>query len=563
MKPLIIIPTLNEVDSIESLILRIFKTNLEVTILVVDGHSTDHTFEIVKKMADSYPNILCIRQERKGFGGALSAGFKKAVEENYDPIITMDADQSHSPEYLTNFIQLSIDYDLIIGSRYINGVRVEGWKFRNLLISKLANMYISYILVKPIWDFTSGFRCYRRHFLMNINLDDLPSQAYIFQIQLLYLAYQKKLRVKEIPFVYRDTREGQSKISSGTKRKTFYFVLKCRAPVLEILRHFTYVKKDYKRFIEEYEDLVTPPKLKNNGNFQVKDTYAISIGVMAYNEEMLIGKCLDKLLEQDLKSGIINEIIVVSSGSTDRTNQIVSEYADRDERIKLIIQGSRLGKASAINEYLKVAKGDIVILESADTLTRPDTVEELIKPFRDETVGMTGVHPVPVNDKRGFIGFAVHKLWELHHYMALDSPKCGEMVAFRNLITKIPDYTAVDEASIEGILTREGLKLAYAENALISNKGPETFRDFVKQRKRIASGHRHLHAAMRHEVSTQNPSNIINYVLKYQRWSPKEVIYMTMLIGIEGYARFMGMIDYYLKDKNPFIWDISETTKQM
>jgi cellulose synthase/poly-beta-1,6-N-acetylglucosamine synthase-like glycosyltransferase len=287
------------------------------------------------------------------------------------------------------------------------------------------------------------------------------------------------------------------------------------------------------------------------------------MGVMAYNEEKLIGKCLDKLIDQDLKSGFINEIIVVSSGSTDNTNKIVSEYSERDDRIKLIIQGSRLGKASAINEYLKVAKGDIVILESADTLTQPDTVEELIRPFQDKSIGMAGAHPIPVNDQKGFIGFAVHKLWELHHFMALESPKCGEMVAFRNLVFKIPNYTAVDEASIEGILMREGFQLAYAKDAIISNKGPETFRDFVKQRKRIASGHRHLQAAMRHEVSTKKPSNILNYVLKCQRWTPKEMSYMLMLIGVEGYARFMGMIDYYLKDKNPFIWDISKTTKQM
>jgi hypothetical protein len=147
--------------------------------------------------------------------------------------------------------------------------------------------------------------------------------------------------------------------------------------------------------------------------------------------------------------------------------------------------------------------------------------------------------------------------------MALDSPKCGEMVAFRNIVSKIPNYTAVDEASIEGILCREGLKLAYVDKAILHNKGPETYKDFIKQRKSIASGHRHLKAAMRHEVSTQNALNIIGYVLKCQRWTPKDVIYMTLLIGIEGFARFRGMIDYYFKDKNPFIWDISTSTKDM
>jgi glycosyltransferase involved in cell wall biosynthesis len=563
MNPLIIIPTLNEAHSIEELLIKIWRTNLQFTILVVDGNSTDGTDKIVLKMAEVYPNIILIRQEEPGFGEALRVGFKKAIEENYDPVITMDADHSHDPVYLSKFMQLNMDHDLIIGSRYINGVRVEGWKFRNLLISKLANMYISYILVKPIWDFTSGYRCYRKHYLESINLDQLKSEAYIIQIQLLHLAYQKKMRVKEIPFVYRDTREGQSKISKHTKRKTFMYVLKCRAPLLEILRHLTYVKKDYKRFIAEYEELVTPPKLKNNGVFHDKDHFSASIGVMAYNEEKIIGKCLDRLLEQKLQSGSISEIVVVSSGSTDNTNKIVSEYAEKDPRIKLLMQEARLGKASAINEYLRVARGDIIILESADTITQTDTVEELIKPFKDRKIGMTGAHPVPVNDENGFIGFCVHKLWQLHHQMALQNPKCGEMVAFRNLITKIPNYTAVDEAAIEGILLREGFRLAYAEKALINNKGPENFRDFVKQRRRIASGHRHLYAAMQHEVSTQNPSRILKYVLKYQKWSPKEILYMFFLVVIEGYARTMGMIDYYLKDKNPFIWDISKSTKIM
>jgi len=103
--------------------------------------------------------------------------------------------------------------------------------------------------------------------------------------------------------------------------------------------------------------------------------------------------------------------------------------------------------------------------------------------------------------------------------------------------------------------------LAYAENAIVHNKGPETIRDFIKQRRRIAAGHRHLKAGMGHEVSTQSPKNIFHYVLKHQRWSPKEITYMMILVIIEGYSRFLGMVGYYIKDKNPFIWDIAASTK--
>ena len=128
---------------------------------------------------------------------------------------------------------------------------------------------------------------------------------------------------------------------------------------------------------------------------------------------------------------------------------------------------------------------------------------------------------------------------------------------------KIPKYTAVDEAVIEGIFQRQNKKLAYAKNAIVYNKGPETIKDFIKQRRRIAAGHRHLNVTTHYEVSTQKLGNIFPNVLSTQRWTPKEVLFMLFLMIIEAYSRFMGMFDFYLRDKNPYIWDISETTKQI
>jgi len=452
---------------------------------------------------------------------------------------------------------------MIIGSRYLNGVRVEGWKFRKLLLSKLANMYVSYVLVKPIWDFTSGFRCYSRQLLEKINLDELHSQAYTAQIQLVHSAFQHRFVVKEIPFLYKDTKSSISRVDQYSKRKTFFFVLKYRAPLLEIYRHLTYIKKDYTRFVEEYEELVNPPKLKNDGKFDLKDNYTVSIGVMAHNEERLIRICIEKLLNQEVDKHEIKEIIVVSSGSTDNTNLIVNEFSNQDKRVKLIIQRDRLGKASAINEFLKIANGDIVIIESADTFTEPKTVDEMMKPFKNIKTGMVGARPVPVNEKSSFIGYCVHKLWALHHEMAMDKPKCGEMIAFRNLISKIPNYTAVDEAAIESIFHHHGFELAYAKDAIVHNKGPENIRDFFKQRRRIASGHRHLKASTGHEVTTHSSRKVIKYLLQDQSWNPKYVLYTSLLIGIEALSRFLGLIDYYMRDKNPFIWDISKSTKHI
>ncbi len=284
---------------------------------------------------------------------------------------------------------------------------------------------------------------------------------------------------------------------------------------------------------------------------------------MAYNEENNIGQCLDALLDQKLNSGKIVEIIVVSSGSTDKTNKIVESYSERDLRVKLKTQNERKGKASAINEYLKIAKGEIVILESADTITKPDTVENLTKPFNIPTIGMTGAHPIPVNSGAGFTSFSVQKMWRLHHLMAIDNPKCGEMVAFRNIVPKIPNYTAVDEATIEAIFQDMGLNLLYCKDAILINKGPENICDFIKQRRRIAAGHKHLKAAKGHVVSTLKSSSILRYVIKDMKWNPKHILYMSLLIIVEAYSRALGNQDFHLKDKNPYIWDISKTTKHL
>ncbi len=563
-RALVIIPTWNEAKNIGQLLEEIVDNYPQVDVLVVDAQSEDGTGKIVTEMSKRHPQIRLITQKEQGkFGNALKLGFKYAIEHGYDPVLTMDGDLSHSPRYIKEFLEKSERYDLVIGSRYIDGVRVEGWRFRKLLISKLANMFVSYVLVKPIWDFTSGYRCYRKFFLESINLDELYTEAYIIQIQLLHLAYQNHFRVKEIPFIYKGTPDAVSKVSRHTRHKTFRYVFKFRAPLWEIFRHLVYLKREYERFVDEYDEFVNPPELKHEGRFTVKDYYGISIGVMAYNEEKIIGKCLRALQKQKLSSGSIDEILVISSGSTDKTDQIVEEFARYDSRIRLIKQAKRMGKASAINEFLKDVKGDIVIIESADTIPGEETVEHLVRPFKNGEIGMVGAHPIPVNKRNRFVGFCVHKLWELHHEIASDSPKCGEMVAFRNIVSRIPKYTAVDEAAIEAIISKAGLKLAYAPEAIVYNKGPETIRDFFKQRRRIASGHRHLQALIGYRVTTLNTSRIIRYVVKSQRWTIKEIIYMMFLILIEATARFFGLLDFYLRDKNPFIWDISLTTKHI
>jgi poly-beta-1,6-N-acetyl-D-glucosamine synthase len=291
------------------------------------------------------------------------------------------------------------------------------------------------------------------------------------------------------------------------------------------------------------------------------------IGVMAYNEEANIAALLDVLLQQEVECCHLREIVVVASGCTDRTVPIVEDYARRHPLITLLVQEQRQGKASAINAFLQHARSaDLVVLESADTLPADTrTVERLLLPFiTDSHVGMTGVHPVPVDTSTSFLGFVVNLQWSLHHRVSLKTPKLGEMVAFRNILPEIPTDTAVDEASIEALIKAQGYGLRYVPDAIVYNKGPDTINDFLKQRRRIAAGHHHLRRTQHYMVSTLNPLRTLASLLQENMmWSPKGFLWTIGAIGLEVYGRSLGLIDFYIRHRNPFTWDIATTTKQL
>jgi len=230
---------------------------------------------------------------------------------------------------------------------------------------------------------------------------------------------------------------------------------------------------------------------------------------MAYNEEANIGLLLDALLTQETKAVEINHIIVVSSGSTDRTNEIVNQFAENNPKVELLIEECRKGKASAINLFMRCVKDEIVVLQSADTLPEKNTIEALVSPFDDPKIGMVGGHAIPVNKLNTFFGFGINMLWELHHKICLYRPKMGELIAFRNIFRHIPNETAVDEASIEPLIVGQGLLLHYAPNAIVRNRGPETVRDYIKQRRRIFTGHIYIKDTLGYKVSTLNGFRIL------------------------------------------------------
>jgi cellulose synthase/poly-beta-1,6-N-acetylglucosamine synthase-like glycosyltransferase len=288
-----------------------------------------------------------------------------------------------------------------------------------------------------------------------------------------------------------------------------------------------------------------------------------SVGVMAYNEERNIGRLLEALVGQKLSEVSISEIVVVSSGSTDRTDEIVCECAQMHPRIRLIRQESREGKSSAINLFLSDASADVFVLESGDTVPAPECIENLLAPFRDPAVGMTGARPVPVDDPDRFMGFVVHMLWRLHHMLALKSPKLGEMVAFRNIVRSIPKESAVDEASIEAIVVQAGLGLRYVPEAIVYNKGASNVRDFLKQRRRIYAGHLWLSREQSYEVSTKSVGGILDVLFEDLEWRPRTVLWTAGGVALEFVGRLLGVIDFHVLKKNPYTWEVAESTKSL
>ncbi len=284
---------------------------------------------------------------------------------------------------------------------------------------------------------------------------------------------------------------------------------------------------------------------------------------MAYNEEANIGHLLEALLNQKLNECVIKEIWVVASGCKDRTEEMVNNYIKKDERIKLLVQKEREGKASAINLFLSHASAEIIILESGDTIPETDTVEKMLLSFMDSSVGMVGGHPVPVDDPNNFLGYSVNLLWRLHHKIALNHPKLGEMVAFRNIVNEIPPDTAVDEASIEAIVSKAGYRLKYAEDAIVYNKGPETVNDFLKQRRRIAAGHLFLVQTQNYSVSTSSVRHIIIPFINDINWSGKKILWTLGAVLMEIAGRMLGYYDFHIKKRNPFIWDTADSTKKL
>jgi dolichol-phosphate mannosyltransferase len=229
MKTLIIIPTYNELDNLPRLLPEVLSKNEEINILIVDDNSPDGTAAFVEnEMKDNDRIHLIKRSSKQGLGTAYIAGFKYALQNNFELIFEMDADFSHDPKEIPKFLEEIKNSDLVIGSRYINGVNVINWPMRRLLLSSFANVYTRIITGMPIHDATGGFKCFRRKVLESINLDQVRSNGYAFQIEMNFKAWKKGFKVKEIPIIFVDRMKGQSKMSKKIVREAVTMVWKLR-----------------------------------------------------------------------------------------------------------------------------------------------------------------------------------------------------------------------------------------------------------------------------------------------------------------------------------------------
>jgi len=229
---IVIIPTYNEIENIESIIRAVFSLHKSFHVLIVDDNSPDKTAEKVKELQKEFSEklFLSVRLKKAGLGTAYVHGFKWALEHHYKYIFEMDADFSHNPNDLERLYDACHfnGADLAIGSRYVTGVNVVNWPLTRVLLSYFASVYVRLITGMKIMDATAGFICYNRKVLENINLDRIKFIGYAFQIEMKYRAYAKNFNIQEVPVIFTDRTKGQSKMSGSIIKEAIFGVISLR-----------------------------------------------------------------------------------------------------------------------------------------------------------------------------------------------------------------------------------------------------------------------------------------------------------------------------------------------
>lgn len=224
---LIVMPTYNERENLPRMVQRLLSLPVKVDLLVVDDNSPDGTGKLADELAAKHPEVHVLhRSEKNGLGRAYLAGFKWALEHSYEFIFEMDGDFSHNPDDVMAFLDAAKDADLVLGSRYINGIRIINWPLHRLILSKGAAAYVKLITGMPITDPTGGYKCFRRGALLALNLDAVQSNGYSFQIELTHKLWRQGYRVAEVPIIFTERVQGHSKMSGHIVREALVMVWK-------------------------------------------------------------------------------------------------------------------------------------------------------------------------------------------------------------------------------------------------------------------------------------------------------------------------------------------------
>lgn len=230
MRAVVVVPTYNEADNLESLVQQIQQHGEGLHILIVDDNSPDGTGKLADALSQKNGSTISVihRKQKAGLGPAYVHGFKQALEKGYDVILQIDADLSHDPAVIPTFLEQIRSADLVIGSRYLRGVSVLNWDFKRLILSKLATQYIQFITRLPLTDATGGYNCWRRETLEAIGFDGAFSNGYLFSAELKYKAYRKGFKLIEIPIVFTERDLGKSKMNWGIIWEAIWGVVRLR-----------------------------------------------------------------------------------------------------------------------------------------------------------------------------------------------------------------------------------------------------------------------------------------------------------------------------------------------
>lgn len=230
MRAVAVVPTYNELANLEELVDKLRAVTPDLHILIVDDNSPDGTGRLADELRRKHPDRIFVlhRQSKEGLGKAYVDGFKLVLEEDYEFILQMDADLSHDPAHVPQFLDQIQNYDLIVGSRYLNGISVVNWDLKRLIMSKMATKYVRIVTGIPITDATSGFNCWRREALEAVGFEDAFSSGYVFLVEMKYKAYRKGLKVGEVPIVFVERKQGSSKLDWAVIWEAIWGVLKLR-----------------------------------------------------------------------------------------------------------------------------------------------------------------------------------------------------------------------------------------------------------------------------------------------------------------------------------------------